>query len=307
MGTVLGLVITMYDPPPPYTEPCTEEPKLPTYRSATSLSAITLQPRAPQVDTNFTMLVSNRHTDSNVTPGLECLDVIDSIELQQKVTIEDLLTGQNLRNNYRLIHPDTGYQIGRMLAHHDFCERQLCQENHSFHAVFTDQGGNAIFRLERPLRCPLTCLCLRCGGPECLRCGNKVDVLSARGISIGSVTMDTTCSIPFGSTWFTLRDSVGTPQLRIGNSSCGFIIGDLSEIGLDQVHIHVETMSGTPLERIKYDRGASASAMYLDGYVTRKVFRIPFTGGFVMSPELKATMIAAVVLLKANVWASFLS
>jgi len=239
--------------------------------------------------------------NANVTPGLEYLDVLESVILRQKIDVAELVTGFEQKNRFKIIDEATGFIIGKFQEESDCFERQCCKANRSFTATVNDSTDHTLFTMHRPLQCPCVCPCVPCfrfGGSTTTCCGNSVTVKSGTGAVLGTVTMNTTFAVPCGAMYFTLSDSAGNPQFRMGGNVMEFGCGSGPGGGglCGDKPIYLENMSGQRLLTLtKVWEGFGKNVL-----TRADTFKVPFLPN--MSADLKATLIAAVILMDFNVW-----
>ncbi|XP_077149074.1 phospholipid scramblase 1-like [Ranitomeya variabilis] len=113
----------------------------------------------------------------NCPPGVEYLSQIDQLIIHQQTELLEVITGFETNNKYE-IKNSMGQRVYFAAEENSWCNRYFWGGARSFVIVITDNRGQEIMRLLRPLRC--TC----CLTPCCLQ---KLEVQSPPGITIGYV------------------------------------------------------------------------------------------------------------------------
>ncbi|XP_069830334.1 phospholipid scramblase 1-like [Dendropsophus ebraccatus] len=113
----------------------------------------------------------------NCPPGVEYLCQIDQLIIRQKTELLEVFTGFETNNKYEITN-SMGQKVYYAAEETSFCNRFFCGSARSFVIVITDNRGNEVMRLLRPLRC--SC----CLAPCCLQ---RLEVQAPPGIPIGYV------------------------------------------------------------------------------------------------------------------------
>ncbi|XP_075124961.1 phospholipid scramblase 2-like [Leptodactylus fuscus] len=113
----------------------------------------------------------------NCPPGVEYLSQIDQLIIYQQTELLEVLAGFETNNTYE-IKNSMGQTIYFAAEETSFCNRYFCGSARSFTIVITDNRGQEVMRILRPLRC--TC----CLTPCCLQ---KLEVQAPPGIPVGYV------------------------------------------------------------------------------------------------------------------------
>jgi len=147
----------------------------------------------------------------NCPPGLEYLATLDQLLVKQTMEILEAFTGFETQNKYK-IQNSLGQQIFYAKEDTDCCTRQCCGPIRPFDMMITDNTGNEIIHLQRPLACQACCF------PCCLQ---TLEVQSPPGTIIGTVEQEWSIIYPR----FVIKDASGEPVLRIEGPcwtcSCG--------------------------------------------------------------------------------------
>ena len=91
-----------------------------------------------------------------VPPGLEYLSQVNQLLVKQKVELLEAFTGFETQNKYLVVNA-MGQQVYMAKEHSDCCARQCCGPIRPFEMRLTDNHGNEVIHLERPLACTSCC------------------------------------------------------------------------------------------------------------------------------------------------------
>ncbi|XP_056419126.1 phospholipid scramblase 1-like [Hyla sarda] len=116
----------------------------------------------------------------NCPPGVEYLSQIDQLIIHQQTELLEVLTGYERSNKYE-IKNSMGQKVYFAAEETSCCNRFFCGSARSFAIVITDNRGQEVIRLLRPLRC--SC----CFAPCCLQ---NLEVQAPPGIPIGYVVQN---------------------------------------------------------------------------------------------------------------------
>jgi len=144
--------------------------------------------------------------DPNIPPGLEYLSVLNQVLIKQKVEILEAFTGFETNNKYTVLNV-MGQPIYQATENTGCCNRNCCGPIRSFEIGLTDNSGQEVIHLSRPLRCQ-SCCC-----PCCLQ---KLEVHGQGGMLLGTVEQDWSLIHPR----FTLRDAADNPIMKIKGPFC---------------------------------------------------------------------------------------
>ncbi|XP_063218939.1 phospholipid scramblase 1-like isoform X2 [Bacillus rossius redtenbacheri] len=182
-------------------QPAVPEFNVPVFRERTT---ITIQPR-PTVDwrtTNTTHIIP--------LSGLEFLDGLQQICIQQTVELNDLLSYIESENRYLVKAPQGGETLFVAAEKSSSFQRTLFGSNRSFQIDFYDQSRQMAFYFSRKLRCTsFLCGC----------CLQELQVYSPITGFVGTVEQQWSLYIPL----FIVRDENGRDLYRIvgpTNSCC---------------------------------------------------------------------------------------
>ncbi|KAK9971550.1 hypothetical protein ABG768_024912 [Culter alburnus] len=114
-----------------------------------------------------------------VPPGLEYLTQIDQVLIHQKISIVEMLTGFETNNQYE-IKNSIGQEIYHAKEKSDCFTRNICGSARGFQMRITDNMGQEVIRLYRPMRC----------------CLQEIEVQSPLGVTIGFVKQDWSFFLP---------------------------------------------------------------------------------------------------------------
>uniref|UniRef100_A0A2K6SPT4 Phospholipid scramblase n=1 Tax=Saimiri boliviensis boliviensis TaxID=39432 RepID=A0A2K6SPT4_SAIBB len=148
----------------------------------------------------------------NGPPGLEYLSQIDTILINQQIEPVEVLLRFESNNKYE-IKNSFGQRIYFAAEDSHFCSRNCCGPSRPFTLRITDNLGQEVITVERPLRCS-SCCC-----PCCLQ---EIEIQAPPGVPIGYVTQ----------TWypylkkFTIQNQKGEDVLKMSGpcimcSCCG--------------------------------------------------------------------------------------
>jgi len=168
--------------------------------------------------------------DPNIPPGLEYLSVLNQVLIKQKVEILEAFTGFETNNKYTVLNV-MGQPVFQAKEQTNCCTRQCCGPIRPFDIGLTDNTGQEVIHLNRPLRCQ-SCCC-----PCCLQ---KLEVHSPASGLLGTVEQDWTIIFPE----FTLKDAAENPIMKIKGPFCTW-----SCCGSD-VEFKVETPDGNEIGMI---------------------------------------------------------
>ena len=85
-------------------------------------------------------------------PGLEYLTQVDQLAIKQQVEVLEIVTGFETANKY-LVFNSMGQQVYKAKEQSDCCTRNICGPIRPFDMDITDNSGNPVIHLERPLAC----------------------------------------------------------------------------------------------------------------------------------------------------------
>lgn len=146
----------------------------------------------------------------NVPPGLDYLLQVDHLLIKQKVELMEALLGCEGRNKYK-IYNGAGQEIYKAEEENDCCTRNCLGPNRPFDLEITDQQGNELIHLYRPLRCT------SCFFPCFLQ---VLEVYSPPGTLVGTVEQEWSILEPK----YSVKDAEGNVVLRIEGPMCTFSI-----------------------------------------------------------------------------------
>ncbi|XP_072000230.1 phospholipid scramblase 1-like [Engystomops pustulosus] len=116
----------------------------------------------------------------NCPPGVEYLSQIDQLIIHQQTELLEVITGYETNNKYE-IKNSMGQRVYFAAEETSCCNRFFCGTARSFAIVISDNRGQEVIRLLRPLRC--SC----CLTPCCLQ---KLEVQAPPGIPVGYVVQN---------------------------------------------------------------------------------------------------------------------
>uniref|UniRef100_F7DWS8 Phospholipid scramblase n=3 Tax=Cercopithecinae TaxID=9528 RepID=F7DWS8_MACMU len=137
----------------------------------------------------------------NCPPGLEYLSQIDMILIHQQIELLEVLFSFESSNVYE-IKNSFGQRIYFAAEDTNFCTRNCCGRSRPFTLRITDNVGQEVITLERPLRC--NCCCCPC-------CLQEIEIQAPPGVPVGYVTQTWH---PF-LTKFTIKNQKGEDVLKI--------------------------------------------------------------------------------------------
>jgi uncharacterized protein YxjI len=145
---------------------------------------------------------------ANVPPGLEYLLQVDSLIVKQKVEWIEAILGCETKNKYKILNT-MGQQIYDAKEDTGCMTRMCCGPNRPFDLEITDDQGNELIHLYRPLRCT-SCL---------VPCFLQVlEVYSPPGNLIGTVEQEWSMCTPK----YVIKDGQGQVALSIEGPLCTF-------------------------------------------------------------------------------------
>jgi len=139
-------------------------------------------------------------------PGLGYLAQVNQLIIKQKVEILEAVIGFETQNKYTVFN-SMGQQVFKAKEDTNCINRQCCGPARPFDMKLTDNHGNEVIHLDRPLRCSTCCF------PCCLQ---KMEVQSPPGTVIGTLEQDWSILHPK----YTIRDERGNPVLKIQGPIC---------------------------------------------------------------------------------------
>jgi len=134
--------------------------------------------------------------------GLDQLNSLDRILVQQKMELCEVITGWEQKNKYQICNSN-GEEIFFMREENSCCTRQCCGPNRPFNFHVTDPAGLEVLHFKRD------CVCAPCGWPNCFcclcpfPCSDQELTVNSMGSEIGRVRLESTCGTPT----LTVRDS----------------------------------------------------------------------------------------------------
>uniref|UniRef100_A0A8D2ESA7 Phospholipid scramblase n=1 Tax=Theropithecus gelada TaxID=9565 RepID=A0A8D2ESA7_THEGE len=158
----------------------------------------------------------------NCPPGLEYLSQIDMILIHQQIELLEVLFSFESSNVYE-IKNSFGQRIYFAAEDTNFCTRNCCGRSRPFTLRITDNVGQEVITLERPLRC--NCCCCPC-------CLQEIEIQAPPGVPVGYVTQTWH---PF-LTKFTIKNQKGEDVLKISGPCivCCFAGVDFEITSLDE-------------------------------------------------------------------------
>ncbi|XP_075919758.1 phospholipid scramblase 1-like [Petromyzon marinus] len=134
----------------------------------------------------------------NCPPGLEYLTQIDQVLVHQQVELLEAILGFETNNRY-VVKNSVGQQVYFAAERTDCCTRQCCGPLRPFEIQVTDNAGQEVLHLHRPLRCG-SCCC-----PCCLQ---EIEVQSPPGTPIGYIVQKWHICLPIFSVLNAEREEV---------------------------------------------------------------------------------------------------
>jgi len=139
-------------------------------------------------------------------PGLQYLTMVDQLIVKQQMEVLELVTGFETKNKYKVMN-SMGQQVYFAKEDTGCCNRQCCGPGRAFDMNITDNSGQEVIHLNRPLRCQACCF---------LCCLQEMEVSSPPGTVIGSIEQKWSILYPR----FVIKDETGTPVLKIEGPLC---------------------------------------------------------------------------------------
>ncbi|KAK8720486.1 hypothetical protein OTU49_013282 [Cherax quadricarinatus] len=127
-------------------------------------------------------------------PGLEYLAQLDQVAIQQIVKMCEVMTALEFKNKY-ILKNSVGQEFLFAQEHSTFCSRHFLANVRPFQTAFTNNCGQEVMRLNRPLKCA------NCCSPCCL----QVMEVSNLGQMMGSVHQEWSFCTPWAAK-FTIKN-----------------------------------------------------------------------------------------------------
>ncbi|XP_063052258.1 phospholipid scramblase 1-like [Engraulis encrasicolus] len=142
----------------------------------------------------------------NCPPGLEYLNMIDQLLVQQEVELVEAIFGVETNNKY-MVRNTMGQQVFYVTEENNCCNRQCLGPSRSFVLHVQDNNDQEVMTLQRPLRCSLGCF------PICLQ---ELEVQAPFGNTIGYVIQEWDLLFPK----FTIQNEKRESILKIRGPFC---------------------------------------------------------------------------------------
>lgn len=181
--------------------------------------------------------------DSNCPPGLEYLQQVDQLLVQQKVEILEAITGFETANQYS-VKNTMGQSVFHAAEKTNCCNRQCCGSGRAFDMKIVDKDKKEVMWLSRPLRC--TCC-------WCCCCQQNMEVQAPKGHTIGFVKQICAWCKPK----FEVCDASGEPQLTIHSPVCQCRC-------CKDVIFRIKTVDGTEVGQIRKQWGGMGKETFTD-------------------------------------------
>ena len=148
-----------------------------------------------------------------VPPGLESLSQIDSLLVQQNVSLTEVFIGFETNNKYIVYNASSGQQIFYAIEDTDACMRFCCGAQRSFEIKILDNMRQELMLIKREFKCCAGNMwCAGCF--DC--CAHEITVEAPPGNPIGYVKQT-------GSFWnaaYDILDENHSPLLKIRGPCC---------------------------------------------------------------------------------------
>lgn len=131
----------------------------------------------PPPDSGLQSRPSSSSRTLNCPPGLEHLNQLDKLFINQKIRLLEVITGFETNNEFTIMNP-SGQQIYYAFEKTSCWVRNCCGPIRPFDMQIVDNSQNEIIHLYRPLACTSCCF------PCCLQ---SIEVSSPPGTIIGTV------------------------------------------------------------------------------------------------------------------------
>ena len=133
--------------------------------------------------------------------GLEYLAAVDQLLIKQKIEVLEVVMGFETVNKYEVLN-SIGQSVYKAEEDTNCCNRVFCGSIRGFDMSLTDNEGQEVIHLQRPLRCQDCCF------PCCLQ---EMEVSSPQGNIIGTITQEWSIFHPR----LLIKDCLGNPVFRV--------------------------------------------------------------------------------------------
>lgn len=257
--------------------------------------------------------------EPGVTPGLESLAHMDKIYLKQHVDVLEAVTGFERKNQFKLFEPESGLLVGQFREKSSTLDRQFCKNRRKFKAVVHHLSKHdVLFKLDRPRKsdnpfcpesqcyCPALC-CLE--GTD--SCGQFMTVKDNKDEEIGYIKQTATQScqhnthailshiIPY---WVFIAMCYIDYEYSLydkNNTLCYIFKKDICSTKFSccqDVEIGIYDPQGSQVGKFVKEFKGKASEIF----TTADNIRVYFPDN--TTPEMKATIVGAVLLWDYNMW-----